>query len=397
MEKVEYTTNRKNMKRLYLMMLDDYLQYARTEWTTLRNDMLIAYPQLSICPVDIEEVLTASFSRLNKIYTKYEASGLKNNQNCDIHERLIKLFHYESKDGREALQPKLARFFMDEKHGVKSKTCHYCGLAYVYSYGYKLIFKDPFDLIMHGELDDYREFIPRPNGQPYSDTTYMKVMNKRHTYTCMNDVDGLAIWRRGARMPKVSESIDEFKRNHFDLDHILPKSICPIVGLSLFNIVPSCQVCNEKLKGQRTLGSTESIRQELSPTDITYSYRAKFVLENITGGIDKLRYEDHSEDYILNIKPEPGANTKEFINLFHLKSRYNFHKKEVLRLMDLLHDYDDYHLQMIHNQLRAVDKNTPYTVEKMKADIFRESSLKKRDEVMARMKLDIIDNYRKNH
>lgn len=397
MEKVEYTTNRKNLKRLYLKMLSDYVRDYQNEWETLRNEMIANYQPLNICPPEIENVLTASFSLLNKIYTAYEESGLKDSQNSLVHEKLEALFHYEAKDGRQALQPQIALFFMNEKHGFKSKTCHYCGLAFVNAYGYKLVFKDPFDLVMHGDLDDYREFIMNSNGQQYADSTYMRVISKRHTFKNIRDFDNLAIWRHKQGTPFVSERIDNFNRNHFDLDHVLPKSVCPIVGLSLFNFVPSCQVCNEKLKGQRTLGSTEQIRKELSPTELNYSFQAKFILRNTTGGVDKLRYEDHPDDYVLEIKPEARANTREMINIFHLKTRYNFHKKEALRLMDLLHDYDDSHIQMIHNQLLAVDKNTPYTVEKMKSDIFRETSLKDREEVMARMKLDIIDNYRKKH
>lgn len=36
-------------------------------------------------------------------------------------------------------------------------------------------------------------------------------------------------------------------KKHFDLDHVLDKGRCPIVGLSLFNFVPSCSVCNERM------------------------------------------------------------------------------------------------------------------------------------------------------
>lgn len=37
-------------------------------------------------------------------------------------------------------------------------------------------------------------------------------------------------------------------KRQFDIDHFLPKGKCPPVALSLFNFVPSCPVCNERIK-----------------------------------------------------------------------------------------------------------------------------------------------------
>lgn len=37
-----------------------------------------------------------------------------------------------------------------------------------------------------------------------------------------------------------------------DLDHFYPKSIYPLFALSLFNFVPSCQICNLRMKGSKS-------------------------------------------------------------------------------------------------------------------------------------------------
>ena len=73
--------------------------------------------------------------------------------------------------------------------------------------------------------------------------------------------------------PKKSERIMHLLHNHFDLDHFLPKSICPLVGLSFYNFVPSCSVCNEKLKGADRIGETDKQKLiQLSPTSEQYRF-----------------------------------------------------------------------------------------------------------------------------
>ena len=55
---------------------------------------------------------------------------------------------------------------------------------------------------------------------------------------------------------------DDEMKSQFDLDHALAKDDCPLVALSLHNFVPSCPVCNERLKRKNPL----SLRLPGSPT-----------------------------------------------------------------------------------------------------------------------------------
>lgn len=43
------------------------------------------------------------------------------------------------------------------------------------------------------------------------------------------------------------------------LDHFYPKSEYPYLGLSLYNLVPSCQTCNSSLKGQTNFAQTDHL------------------------------------------------------------------------------------------------------------------------------------------
>lgn len=63
-------------------------------------------------------------------------------------------------------------------------------------------------------------------------------------------------------------------------DHVLDKGRCPILALSLFNLVPSCQVCNgNRIKGRRLLYTDARLRKKLSPTNLNYDFEGKVKIE----------------------------------------------------------------------------------------------------------------------
>jgi len=66
--------------------------------------------------------------------------------------------------------------------------------------------------------------------QPKIAEFFMKEENGFDLHTCFYcDMAYVNVYKVGAN-----------DQNHFDLDHVLDKGKCPIVGLSLFNFVPSC-------------------------------------------------------------------------------------------------------------------------------------------------------------
>lgn len=58
------------------------------------------------------------------------------------------------------------------------------------------------------------------------------------------------------------------ERRQFDLDHFLPKGKCPCVGLSLYNFVPSCQVCNSRIKLDNMPDVEYDEYEYISPTSV---------------------------------------------------------------------------------------------------------------------------------
>ncbi|MCD8182407.1 MAG: hypothetical protein LUE99_04170 [Bacteroides sp.] len=96
----------------------------------------------------------------------------------------------------------------------------------------------------------------------------------------------------------------------FDLDHVLDKGRCPIVGLSLFNFVPSCQMCNgSRVKGQKQLTTNPALRKKLSPSNFSYDFEGKVNIEvrNKYSKCSTFGFEKRKDDYeiIFNTSKDP--------------------------------------------------------------------------------------------
>lgn len=134
------------------------------------------------------------------------------------------------------------------------------------------------------------------------------------------------------------------KKAQFDLDHVLNKARCPIVGLSLFNFVPSCQMCNgSRIKGQKQIYTDARLRKKLSPSNFNYDFEGRVTIEVINkyGNCSTIGFEKRMSEYELRFNTFLDPDYEEEIKAFYLTERYNYHKCEALRLLDLKERYTD--------------------------------------------------------
>lgn len=134
------------------------------------------------------------------------------------------------------------------------------------------------------------------------------------------------------------------KKTQFDLDHVLDKGRCPILALSLFNFVPSCQVCNgQRIKGNRLLYPDARLRKKLSPTNLNYDFEGKVKIEvkNKKGECSTIGFEKRMDDYEIKFDTHLDPDYDEEVKAFYLKERYDYHKFEALRMLDLKERYSD--------------------------------------------------------
>lgn len=124
----------------------------------------------------------------------------------------------------------------------------------------------------------------------------------------------------------------------FETEHVLDKGECPLVGMSLYNFVPSCGTCNgTDIKGTKTIGDTEAEIARLSPSAEGYDFenKVKFEVKILTPDIDDLKAISHIDDYEIDFNVKEALYQKS-IDLFELKSRYNHGivKLELLKWRD---------------------------------------------------------------
>lgn len=160
------------------------------------------------------------------------------------------------------------------------------------------------------------------------------------------------------------------KKQQFDLDHFIPKSACPLFALSLYNFVPSCQVCNSRIKNSKLYYEdikNPIVLEKIFPTSKNYNYDESLKFRIIPC---KKIYEKPQEEFT-EFKEMPDCFTIEFEKLnsdsqyyekesekekgFDILNRYNYHKKEFLSYIDKARKYPFSYFLMWANKTSLSD------------------------------------------
>lgn len=391
MIKVEYTLSKEALKKIYIREIYPHVSASEGRWTPIRDRLEAASGSHNIFPDTIEKILEADFNVLNVIYQKYTELRKTGRVSVDDHNELKTIFPYSSDNMAVSIQPYISKFFMDPHNGFVIHTCHYCDMAYVNVYDALAGYNDVLELVNNASEEELQSLIRTAGGDCISKKTVKTILNNRK-YRTEDAFNELGVWHGRQMCDEIRKDL----HNHFDLDHVLPKSECPIIGLSLFNFVPSCQVCNEKLKRRKALGDSESMRLKLSPTNDGYQFdeKVKIVVKRKDGLIPKINSMGHADEYRLEFEYDDKDYAKS-VNLFRLSERYNYHIIEALRLHDLLMDYNEY-IGMLHRMFKEKGLGAVYTMDKIKEDIFAENYYQVFHRCFGKMHKDIIDRYRKD-
>lgn len=372
MIKVQYGLPKSELNRRYLLLYD--IVSMENEWQQIRGKIAKQYSVAKI-PVNLSEILTAEYPKLVDIFQNY----LGWRKLPKIRKKEIEaLFDYKK------YQPKIAAFFMEPKNRFQIHVCHYCGTAYINAYGILNDYKDKYQFIKNASPAELKKFIPGN----LSDRTIKKILDNRDYFTCLDDFDTLSCWHS---YPK-SDSIKLQSDNHFDLDHELDKGRCPLLGLSLYNFVPSCSVCNEKLKHTAIIGDKKDKNEliKLSPTSDNYDFDGNVTFSVTPKRVTTFGFVRNMMKYAVEVTCHDASYEKS-VDLFRLKQRYNYHKIFALRLLDLKERYSCGGIKMISNLLQ-VNATTPgrYTEQQIHEDIFGEEYSKVGHRCFDKLRRDIL-------
>jgi len=145
-------------------------------------------------------------------------------------------------------------------------------------------------------------------------------------------------------------------KNGFTLDHYLDKGKYPYLALSLYNLIPSCYVCNSKVKGRNEVNT-------LSPTSSSFDFHEKVKFKTFMKNENLQIVVD--EDFSLLLKEDFSDIYAQYIKVFELDGRYAYHKYKVIEMINKRKEYPD-------SRIRELAHLIQKTEEEVKQDLFGE-------------------------
>lgn len=141
-----------------------------------------------------------------------------------------------------------------------------------------------------------------------------------------------------------------------NLDHYYGKSNYPLLAISFFNLIPSCQPCNSAFKGRIEFDSSfihpvkdniNSGRFTLKLTKVEGQYSVLYFLNQSNFEID------YAPNYSKKYKELDYYKFKKSVDFFQLKKIYNAHKDVVQRTLI------DYYVYQEGGVLKSIQKTFP--------------------------------------
>lgn len=296
-------------------------------------------------------------------------------------ERIKKIFNYSVNDSayQSKKQGLISRFFMKNIDKISLSTCYYCNVEYINSFDDIGDYQNGIDFVKRAteyELSCIDQISEAKAAEIFTFPNKQQITN-------LNELDGIINPRQKNNLSKI---VVKTKKNHFTLDHVLNKAAHPFAALSLYNFVPSCYSCNSKFKQANEL-VIKAADSYLSPSSQTNS-----IIDNLKF---KLFFSDNQDYLNTNIKSVDdfildfeifGDNSdyNTYLNIFKIRPRYVFHKREVLKLINKEKKYSD-------SQINEIAKVTKLSIEQVKKDIFGEELFdgKLEDNPFTKLKRDI--------
>lgn len=220
---------------------------------------------------------------------------------------------------------------------------------------------------------------------------YSQKMNIHSCFYC--DIQPVGKYTKKKNNPRLT----------LDLDHFYPKDQCPILALSLKNFVPSCQVCNCRIKNKTPLLELYKLDQikdekiikqnliKLSPTSNKYHFnkQTKIIVKPVPGFTKKGNFLKNIRAY--RIKFLSNDIYKKEIKAFYLEQRYNSITilSEALSILDLKQKFPRVRIK----ELKQIFDKTKYSVteEDIEEIIFRKKYDENRHSNLLKMKKDLLE------
>ncbi len=123
-----------------------------------------------------------------------------------------------------------------------------------------------------------------------------------------------------------------------DFDHYFPQNKYPLLGLSFYNLIPSCTICNSRMKIGQVFRLKKFIHPYIDNSLNSFRFTYKYDLNSTNGLLVKIRKP--------NAIPIPKKVTNT-LTKFKILEIYNAHTDEVLDLIKIKQLYSDRYLKIL--------------------------------------------------
>lgn len=117
-----------------------------------------------------------------------------------------------------------------------------------------------------------------------------------------------------------------------ELDHFYPKSKYPYLALSIYNLIPSCHICNSNFKGDNDFYKNPHCH----PYEDSLHKMARFKMINKLNPIDQiLNHKIQPDDLEIQLLSNNSVEDEQLTNsktTFQLEELYNYHKDTAIEL-----------------------------------------------------------------
>ena len=220
---------------------------------------------------------------------------------------------------------------------------------------------------------------------PYCQRNYISNYTEKNDKKCEEEDN------KEVEENKVEENND--KKTTADLDHFYPKSLYPFLALSLYNFIPSCQICNSRFKGNKDTRDSVYLYEE-GFDELGVKFRtSKEVISETLGE----RYSDFyvKIDYENLKNKEDGEKVKNSIENLGLDRVYK--KSHNQYIQNLLYNIEKYPENYLENcvEMFESDVDKKKQLEEYFKDIVKEPYRKRIEngEPLAKLTKDILEEF----
>ena len=296
----------------------------------------------------------------------------------------------------ETFQPIISKFFMH--NNIDLQSCHYCNIDYVNTIEEHYQFNTPQEFILKAPKEVLTLI------EEISDSTANEIIKKRFKNDILNDLKlvlGARVYLKifnfwNSTSLSNCSNVDltniVIKKNHYTLDHVLPKNEYSFFSLSLYNLTPSCYSCNSKFKHIKEFTVNNELAK-ICPTSDKFELNQMFTfkLNFDVNDIDfetKIKQIRQIEDVVVKIENiQSSKGVEEFLEIFKIKSRYEFHKNISFDLIEKRKKYPDSELNDIAKIF--IKNNIFFDLETLKKDIYGKECFESTNSPFEKYKQDI--------